>query len=228
MDLFEAITLRRSVRKYTNTKVQPEVIEKALQAALLAPNSSNLQTWKFFWIESPEMKNRIALDCMGQNAAKTASDLIVAVARPSHWKKTRNEILKQSVSPNAEKQFKTYYKKLIPLTYGWIIFSPLKWILFNTIGIFKPITRRPWSIRDIQEICIKTTALACENFMLAITAQGYGTCPMEGFDEKRIKKHLNLKWTDRVVMVIAVGEIDSKGIWGERFRCPNEWFIEKI
>ena len=116
MDLFQVISLRRSVRKYTTTKVQPEVIEKALQAALLAPNSSNLQTWKFFWIQSPDMKNRIALDCMGQNAAKTASDLIVAVARPSHWKKTTNEILKQTVSLNAEKQFKTYYKKLIPLT----------------------------------------------------------------------------------------------------------------
>ena len=83
-------------------------------------------------------------------------------------------------------------------------------------------------MRDIQEICIKTTALACENFMLSITAQGYGTCPMEGLDEKRIKKHLNLMWTDRVVMVISVGEIDSKGVWGERFRCPSEWFIEKI
>jgi len=45
MNLFDAIEKRRSVRKYLNEPVARAVIDKAIEAALLAPNSSNLQPW---------------------------------------------------------------------------------------------------------------------------------------------------------------------------------------
>ena len=35
----------------------------------------------------------------------------------------------------------------------------------------------------------KTTALACQNFMLSMRAYGYDTCPMEGLDSTRVKKN---------------------------------------
>jgi nitroreductase len=58
--------------------------------------------------------------------------------------------------------------------------------------------------------------------MLAISAQGFDTCPMEGFDESRVKRLLKLPRHARVVMVISVGERDPKGVWGERFRRPKD------
>ena len=39
----------------------------------------------------------------------------------------------------------------------------------------------------------KTTALACQNFMLSMRAYGFDTCPMEGFDSSRLKKILKPK-----------------------------------
>jgi nitroreductase len=45
MDFFDLVNKRRSVRKFTKTKVSEAVMRKCLKASLLAPNSSNLQPW---------------------------------------------------------------------------------------------------------------------------------------------------------------------------------------
>ncbi|MDX1919941.1 MAG: nitroreductase family protein, partial [Candidatus Caenarcaniphilales bacterium] len=74
----------------------------------------------------------------------------------------------------------------------------------------------------------KTTALACENFMLAISAQGFDSCPMEGFDEHKVKKILDLKGSSHIAMVIAVGKADSKGIYGNRYRIPRELTVFEV
>ncbi|MHB8125235.1 MAG: nitroreductase family protein [Desulfitobacteriaceae bacterium] len=43
MNTFEAISQRRSIRKYRNEKVPREQIEKVLVAAVLAPSGKNRQ-----------------------------------------------------------------------------------------------------------------------------------------------------------------------------------------
>ncbi|MBY0451988.1 MAG: nitroreductase family protein, partial [Bdellovibrionaceae bacterium] len=80
MEFFEVIHKRRSIRRFTDEKVDPEAIEKALQAALLAPTSSNAQTWDFYWAVKPETKKKLAYYCLNQSAARTAADLIVVTA----------------------------------------------------------------------------------------------------------------------------------------------------
>jgi nitroreductase len=49
--------------------------------ALLAPNSSNLQPWTFYVVQNPTKKKQLVKACLNQLAAKTASELIVCVAR---------------------------------------------------------------------------------------------------------------------------------------------------
>jgi nitroreductase len=61
--------------------------------------------------------------------------------------------------------------------------------------------------------------------MLAITAQGYSTCPMEGFDERRVKKILRLGGSSTIVMVISVGKEDPAGIYGARIRLDPSLFL---
>ena len=93
MDFFEIIDKRRSVRKFSNKTIPEEVIIKALNAALLAANSSNLQPWEFYWVKDKNNKNDLIKACFSQNAAKTAKELIVAVSRIDTWKRNRNFIL---------------------------------------------------------------------------------------------------------------------------------------
>tara|TARA_Y100000816_G_C25581003_1_gene312513 strand:- start:69 stop:401 length:333 start_codon:yes stop_codon:yes gene_type:complete len=93
MDFFEIIDKRRSVRKFSDKTIPEEVIIKALNAALLAANSSNLQPWEFYWVKDKNNKNDLIKACFSQNAAKTAKELIVAVSRIDTWKRNRNFIL---------------------------------------------------------------------------------------------------------------------------------------
>jgi nitroreductase len=227
MDFFEAVRARRSVRRYTSKAVPVEVMERAIDAALLAPNSSNMQTWGFYWVQSPERKQALVRACLSQGAARTAQELLVVTAEPSRWKRNQKEMLRVLREANAPSFVFDYYGKLIPFLYGFQLLAPLKWLLFNLVGLFRPLSRRPWSLRDRAEVSIKSAALACENFMLAVAAQGFHTCPMEGFDEARVKRILSLPWSARVVMVISVGEADPSGIWGPQLRFDRSWFVHR-
>jgi nitroreductase len=45
---------------------------------------------------------------------------------------------------------------------------------------------------------------------------------MEGFDQVRVKKHLNLPRGAEINMIISVGKGTNDGVWGPRFRIPYE------
>ncbi len=232
MEFFEVINTRRSVRKYTSDIVPDAVIEKALAAAVKAPNSSNLQAWEFYWVTSPGKKTKLIDACLFQGTAKSASHLIVAVSKLDTWKRNR-DILLQQMENDAPviKLVKDYYFKIIPFLYTqdpFGIFGFIKWSLLNTLGLFRPIFRGPNFKKDLQSVVTKSTALACENFMLAVTAQGFGTCPMEGFDQVRVKKLLGLGRKSEVVMVISVGAIDPAGIYGPQYRVDPNLVIFKV
>jgi nitroreductase len=231
MDYFETVEKRRSIRKFTDEKVPTDVIQKALQAAVLAPNSSNTQTWNFFWVRSPENKHKVVEICLSQAAARSAQELIVVTADPSLWRRAHKPLIQFIRSVNAPKPVIQYYEKLIPVTYAWGFlncFAPIKWLMANAVGLFRPMLRGPNSRRDLQEVAIKSAALAAENFVLAITAQGFSTCMMEGFDAVRMKQLLKLSSAGRLVMVIGVGRESDRGTWGPRFRLPLAQVVKEI
>ncbi|HAL95559.1 MAG TPA: nitroreductase family protein, partial [Chitinophagaceae bacterium] len=74
----------------------------------------------------------------------------------------------------------------------------------------------------------KSCALAAENFMLSIAAADFDSCPMEGFDAKRVKKALQLPWGAEINMIIGVGKGTPEGVWGPRFRVPYEEVVKVI
>ena len=228
MEFFEAVHKRRSVREYSNKPVPRDVMIKAFEAAQLSPNSSNMQTWGFYWVKSDDKKTKLVEACLNQNSAKTAQELVVAVAHRGMWKQNAKEMARRLKEQGADEKVILYYDKLMPFTYGLSFLAPIKWLIFNGLGLFRPMIRRPYSSRDVDEVCIKSTALACENFMLAVSAQNFDTCPMEGFDESRVKKILGLKCSSRVVMVISVGERVEKGIWGKQIRFPFDTFMKEV
>lgn len=235
MNFIELVNKRRSVRKFTTDEVPEKIMRKCLEAAILAPNSSNLQPWEFYWIRDEEIKKKIIEACFSQNAAKTAKEIVVSVSRIDTWKRNRDLILQDykknnKLIPIVEK----YYKKLIPLIYQNDYFGLIGllrrfiFIFINIFGYFKPIIRGPIYKHDLFETVTKTTALACQNFMMALVSEGYDSCPMEGFDEKRIKKILKLNHNCHVVMIFGVGKADKKGVYGKRFRVDNNLVIKEI
>lgn len=59
-DLLEIIRSRRSIRRYTNQPVPPEVIRQVLEAAIWAPSAHNRQPWRFAVLTNPADKARLA------------------------------------------------------------------------------------------------------------------------------------------------------------------------
>lgn len=227
------VNARRSVRKYTAEKIPEHIVNDCLDLALLAPNSSNLQTWEFYRITTPAIKEKVVTACFSQSAAKTSSELIVCVARRDNWRQHSKQMLEEfkKLPLPTPKVALTYYGKLVPFVYtvGWFnIFTPLKW-LFNTIvGAFKVVPRDPISSFGLNVWAVKSCALACENLMLAFRAYGYDTCPMEGFDSWKVKSALNLPCKAEVVMIISAGRRADGGVYGPRMRFPREQFVKKV
>jgi len=231
MDFFEAVSKRRSIRKYTDEAVPEEVIQRAFDAAILAPNSSNTQTWDFHWVKSPENKKKLIEFCLNQSAARTAQELIVVSADPAHWRRSQQPLIEWVERVNAPKMVQAYYKKLIPMTYRWGFLNSwglIKWASFFLTGLVRPITRGPNTRRDLQEVALKSACLAAENFVLAISAQGFSSCMMEGFDECRVKKLLGLARSARVAMVISVGRESDRGTWGPQYRLPKSEVVHLL
>ena len=95
-------------------------------------------------------------------------------------------------------------------------------------GIKKPTPREPYSKRGMAVWAHKSTALACENLMLALRAYGYDSCPMEGIDSKRIKKLLELKKPAEISMVLSAGKRAENGVYGKQVRFNSKYFIHEL
>lgn len=224
---------RRSVRVYDGSPVSEAIMRDILDLTLLAPNSSNLQPWEFYWVRSPEKKAALVEACFSQNAARTAAELVVAVGRIDKIHPHRRQMLAllEKSGRGVPKILKDYYAKLVPVAYGTgplSVLAPFKWLAFTVAGFFRPVPREPLTRGGLKLWAAKTTALACENFMLAASAHGLDTCPMEGLDSRRVKKLLGLPRSATVVMAISVGRRSPKGVYGERIRFPKEQFLKEV
>lgn len=78
MDVFEAISNRRSIRKYKNTPVEAEKLDKILEAARIAPSASNRQKWKFIIVKKSETREKLVNAAHGQKFVGEAPITIVA------------------------------------------------------------------------------------------------------------------------------------------------------
>jgi len=227
----KVVESRRSVRRFTDEEVPQTVIDDCLDLAMLAPNSSNLQPWEFYVVRSPELKAKLAEACLGQNAATTANVLIPIIARTNTWKKNSLRNIEYWPEETMPKIVRTYYSKVAPIHYNQGPLGALglaKKAAGLIAGLKRAVPRGPYSIAEMKAWAVKSTALAAENMMLGFRAHGYDTCPMEGFDERRVRKLLKLPDDAIVTMILGVGRRAPNGIYHRRYRFPREEFVHYL
>ncbi len=236
----QAIAFRRSVRVFkADTALEDDKVKQCIAQAVLAPTSSNLQLWEFYHVTAKNTLSAMATACLDQNAAKTAKQMVVVVARKDLWKKRSKAniaFLKETMAnkpateyTRREKFAINYYQKLVPAVYTDFLglFGWLKFIVFSGIGLFKPIYKQVRN-SDMRIVAHKSAALAAQNFMTSMAAIGYDTCPMEGSDTRHVKRILGLPYSAEINMVIGCGIRDEDGIYGPRFRVPFETVYKKV
>ena len=74
---------------FKNEAIDDEKVKQCLSLATLAPTSSNMQLWEFYHIVDSDKIQQIAKASFDQNAAKSANQLVVVVARKDLWKKRK-------------------------------------------------------------------------------------------------------------------------------------------
>lgn len=85
MEFYEVIETRRSVRKYKNTQIPDDVLNRVLNAARIAPSGSNRQPWRFIVIRDEERKKKMVQLCHHQLFIAQAPVLIVGCGKNIHY-----------------------------------------------------------------------------------------------------------------------------------------------
>lgn len=234
MNLKEALEYRRSVRVFDPLqKIKTEVVKQCLEWATLAPSSSNMQLYECHHILHPEILSKLAVACFGQSAASTAQEMVVFVVRQDLFKSRaqavfefeKENIRKYSPTERQEKRIKDrvlYYGKIMPFLYARFfgLLGAMRKLIALPISFFRPMILQV-SEADMRVVVHKSCGLVAQTFMIAMAEQGYDTCPMEGFDSRKVKKILNLPKGSEINMIISCGiRKGNEGIWGERFRVP--------
>ncbi|MGB6248015.1 MAG: nitroreductase family protein [Terriglobales bacterium] len=209
----DAIFQRRAVKVFEPVEISEGLREQILNAARHAPSSFNAQPYKFYWVQSAANKPAVAKLCLGQKPAETASTLVVAVADLGSLSATSQAQLEwMRKSDFTEEKIRDYEQKakigrilFMPGPFG--MFAAIKRACFWLLNLRKVIGMPPLSRQDLFKWATKSTSLACQNLMIAAEALGMNTCPMEGFDGRRLSRYLGLSGRHHeIVMVIAIGK----------------------
>ncbi|HEU5453489.1 MAG TPA: nitroreductase family protein [Terriglobales bacterium] len=212
-DALPAIFHRRAVKVFEPVEISAAFREQMLDAARHAPSSFNMQPYRLYWVESAAGRRAVAELCYGQRPAATASALVVAVADIGALRSTADLQAEWMRATNIGPDKIRNYERTARL--GRIIFAPgplnlfgtFKWLVFRLINAWKIVGLPPRSRQDLFKWAVKGTALACENLMIAAEALELNTCPMEGFDGRRLARFLGLLARyHEIVMVIAIGK----------------------
>ncbi len=82
MKVFDAICLRRSIRKYKSDPVEKGKLERILEAGRLSPSAVNKQPWHFIVVRDPSVRESLRAS-YGQSWFVNAPLIIVVCADPS-------------------------------------------------------------------------------------------------------------------------------------------------
>jgi len=235
MTFEETVRYRRSVRIYDPEKpIDTAKVKHCLELATLAPNSSNMQLWEFYHVSTPGTLQAISKACLDQSSTRTAKEIVVLVTRQDLYRKRSRAMLAYELEAIAKfspehrkaariKNRKQYYGFLMPFIYARFFGLPglVRKCIATAIGLFRPITRQVTE-SDMNAVVHKSCALAAQTFMLAMAAEGYDTCPLEGFDSRRMKKILKLPAGAEINMVIPCGIRKPEGVRDVQIRVPFE------
>ena len=191
--LYALFQRRRSIRNFKDKAVDPELIEKILNAARTAPMGLPPSDVHVVVFNSKDMANAFARDYCAylQSMRWFVSDWFLALMRP-FWGKANDEMFKGFIKP----LFKTYIGNM-KLGQNLVNYDPP--LLFYFYG--SPYT-------DPADPIVAATFA-----MQAAEALGLGTCMLGGVHPliqngkkaKKLREKYNIKYTSREGLFLAVG-----------------------
>ncbi|MEI9850738.1 MAG: nitroreductase family protein [Sphingomonas sp.] len=214
---------RRAVRKFDGIPIPDAVLRAIAGEAQLAPSSRNTQPYRFLCVRSPQLVAALAPFCNDQAAARSAAALVVVVAGKRLARETLDAWGRHLAVCELDERSLAYHRKELRksrlfLTIGsWPIWSALVAALqtIQPAASLLPVGGvgvRHWTSRN--------AIFAAQTFLLAASAHGVDTCPMEGFNAVKLRKALGLPPDVVIPLVIALGHAAADARLEPRWRKP--------
>jgi nitroreductase len=177
MNTFDAIQQRRSVKHYDASYQMSEAeIQQLMELAILSPTSFNMQNWRFVVVTDPELRQGLRAAAWNQAQVTDACFTLLICADLKAPFKEPGRYWKDA-PPEAQ-------EKLVPMIPGFY--------------------------KDKEQLqrdeAMRSCGIAAQTVMLAAKAMGYDTCPMIGFDAKKVAELIHLPEDHVIGMMITVGK----------------------
>lgn len=176
MDVFEAVSSRRSVKKFDPSfPVTREQVSRLTDLALLSPTSYNQQNWRFVAVTGAERRLQLSEAAYGQRQPRDAPLVVVLAADLLAWSRGPERYWKNHGPERQEAVARALRKEY---------------------------ESNPGASR---EEAFRSCGIAAQTIMLAARQMGLDSCPMKGFEHDRVARIVNLPPDHIVVMMVAVG-----------------------
>ncbi|ABX12256.1 nitroreductase family protein [Nitrosopumilus maritimus] len=177
MDVFEAVSTRRAIKKFDpNHKMSSDDVKKLMEHVILSPTSYNQQNWRFVYVTDQDVKEKISEAARGQAQPKDGSLVIVLCGDMTAWK---TEPLRYWKNHPTEKQ--ELVKASLERKYST-------------------------DTQAQRDEAIRSCGMAAQTIMLSARDMGLDSCPMVGFEYDELAKVINLPENHLIVMMVVVGK----------------------
>lgn len=180
MDVLEAIEARRSIRRYRDEPVPEDLISRILEAARLAPSTSNTQSWKFKVVTDAVMRRRLKESAFGQKFVEEAPVVIACCLDLEAFGERGKQTLKlllRGVRPSLE----------------------------MALRFVRPGKSREFDPERVIINGVINVSIATEHMALAACALGLGTCWVRAFDAPAVEELLEMPDGLKVVTLLTLG-----------------------
>lgn len=201
----ELVSTRFACRSFEKRPVQEKLIEKLLDITRRAPSSFNLQPTHYIVVRKEEMKKALWEACLKQNQILEADFLLVFASDRRVVEHNAESVIQEELKSGSLSEEKSkMYRSFMKLGFDTSCFRKL--IKKLTIPFIRWRAVLPTlPLENLDAWLAKQASLSCMTFMWAAEAAGLSTCPMDAFDEKRLKKMLFLDSSWYIPIIVAVG-----------------------
>lgn len=177
MDTLTAIRERRSIKHYDpNHQMTEAEIKTLMEHTLLSPTSFNMQNWRFLVVKDAETKEKLKSASFNQAQVSDASIVVLICGDLKAWAKQPERYWRNA--PEAVQ------KQIVPMIGGFY-----------------------QNNEQLQrDEAMRSAGMAGQTIMLAAKAMGYETCPMIGFDAKKVAEIINLPEDYVLCFMVVVGK----------------------
>ncbi len=184
------LTKRRSIRKYDpNVKISKNEMKEILEKATQAPSSMNMQSWRFFIVESSQAKEKLRPTLYGNQLQLDTSAAMICIFTDLKKFEYAEKIFNKAVNQN-----------LMPIEVRERQLRSIANMVDNLTDI------------SIEKTGWLDAGLMSMQLMHIAREHGYDTCAIGGFKHEEIADALGIdKNRYKPVMILSIGKKAEDG-----------------